>query len=102
MDMTAILVIKPTSIIYYTRFVAGIVMGVISTLLYSIDPDGWLELSLAITAYLLTYYVIRFGLRIDPNKLSRRNQILTLGIGTFFLTWILVWVLTFTLLNPIQ
>ncbi len=75
-------------------------MGIFSTLLYSVDRNGWLELSLAITAYLLTYYIIRFGLHVDPTKLNRRNQILTLGIGTFFLTWILVWVLTFTILRP--
>lgn len=74
-------------------------MGVISALMYNLYPSGWEELSLAITAYLLTYYVLRFGFRIDPNKLSRKSQILTLGIGTFFLTWILVWVLTFTILT---
>lgn len=72
-------------------------MGIISTLLSGFDPSGYTQLSLAITAYLFTYYALRFGFRIDPSKLSRKNQILTLGIGTFFLTWILVWVLTYTI-----
>lgn len=91
--------LKPTSVIYYTRLVTGIVMGVISTLLYGFDNSGYSELSLAITVYLITYYILRFGFKIDPKKLTRKNQILTLGIGTFFLMWILVWVLTYTILK---
>jgi len=90
-------VLKPTSLIYYSRLTAGIIMGVVSTLLSAgYDHSGYTQLSLAITAYLFTYYILRFGFKIDPTKLRTKNQILTLGIGTFFLIWILVWVLTYT------
>ena len=89
--------LKPTSVIYYTRLIGGILMGIVSTALSGYDPQGYTQLSLAITAYLLTYYVLRFGFKIDQTKLTRKNQILTLGIGTFFLMWILVWVLTYTI-----
>ncbi len=89
--------LKPTSVIYYSRLVAGILMGIVSTLLSGYDPAGYLQLSLAVTAYLFTYYILRFGFKIDPTKLRSKNQILTLGIGTFFLIWILVWVLTYTI-----
>ena len=71
-------------------------MGIISTVLSGYDSTGYTQLSLAVTAYLLTYYLLRFGFKIDQTKLTRKNQILTLGIGTFFLMWILVWVLTYT------
>jgi hypothetical protein len=88
--------IKPTSVIYYSRLTGGIIMGIVSTLLSGYDHSGYTQLSLAITAYLFTYYILRFGFKIDPTKLRSKNQILTLGIGTFFLVWILVWVLTYT------
>ncbi len=88
--------LKPTSVIYYSRLTAGILMGIVSTALSGYDPSGYLQLSLAITAYLFTYYVLRFGFKIDPAKLRSKNQILTLGIGTFFLVWILVWILSYT------
>lgn len=71
-------------------------MGIASTLLSGYDKQGYTQLSLAITAYLFTYYILRFGFKIDPTKLRSKNQILTLGVGTFFLIWILVWVLTYT------
>ncbi len=82
--------------IYYTRLATGILLGIVSTILTDYDPSGYLQLSLAITAYLFTYYILRYGFKIDPTKLRSKNQILTLGIGTFFLVWILVWVLTYT------
>lgn len=74
-------------------------MGILSTILFSYDSTGYTQLSLAIAVYLSTYYVLRFGFGIDPAKLTRKNQILTLGIGTFFLVWILVWVLTYTIFH---
>lgn len=88
--------LRPTSVIYYSRLIGGILMGIVSTALSGYDSSGYTQLSLAITAYLLTYYLLRFGFKIDQTKLTRKNQILTLGIGTFFLMWILVWVLTYT------
>jgi hypothetical protein len=51
--------------------------------------------SLALVVYIISYYFVksRFGLRVQkPQKL------LTTGIGIYFLSWIVFWVLFYTII----
>jgi len=50
--------------------------------------------SLAIIFYIITYYIIKNKFFI---KVEKPSKLFTQGIGAYFLTWIVSWVLFYTL-----
>ncbi len=52
-------------------------------------------LSIALITYILSYYILklRFVVKVDNPR-----QIVTTGIGIFFLSWIVLWALLYTIL----
>jgi len=50
--------------------------------------------------YAASYYLIRYGLNIDPKSLGR-GDLRTIGVGAFFFTWIMSWALFFTIVHSI-
>jgi hypothetical protein len=53
-------------------------------------------LSLATITYLISYYVIKFRFM---HKVEKPGKLLTAGIGIYFLTWIVFWILLYTLIG---
>jgi hypothetical protein len=51
--------------------------------------------SLAIVIYLLSYYYIKYKFR---SLLQKTRKLFTAGIGIYFLAWIVVWALLYTLI----
>ena len=96
----------PLQKIYWLRVALGIVAALICAGYGIIAPgaitttgfplDTFLNsLSIALVLYLISFYIIRskFTLKVEkPQKLA------TMGIGIYFITWLVVWVLLFTLI----
>jgi ABC-type transport system involved in multi-copper enzyme maturation permease subunit len=96
---------KPLIAIYWTRFGIGVVAGVISTfvsILSGIKPgvydvNSFLNgLTVALLVYLASYYIIK---SMFSSKVEKQSKIMSMGIGIYFFTWIVVWVFLFSIWN---
>lgn len=92
---------KPLVIIYWLRLVLGIVAAGLSTLLamlsdelsYTTFING---LTIALAIYLLSYYIIKPKF---IGKVEKQSKIMTTGIGIYFFTWLVFWVLIYSILK---
>ena len=92
---------KPLNVIYWSRVCFGVVAALICVLL--IDVEGVTNplisgMSIGILFYIITYYILkwRFMARVEnPTKLF------TMGIGAYFITWIVAWGLLNTLVHAL-
>ncbi len=92
---------KPLVTIYLLRLVLGVVAAGISTavtmlhdeLSYTIFMNG---ITIALAIYLVSYYVLKakFGTQVE-----KRSKIMTQGIGIYFFTWLVFWVLIYSILK---
>ncbi len=89
--------LKPLNMIYLSRVGFGVVASVMCTLVGLSNP-GFNNLlngiSVAILVYIVTYYVLK---ALFMTKVEKVTKIFTMGIGAYFLTWIVAWVLLITL-----
>jgi zinc transporter ZupT len=53
------------------------------------------SLTAALLIYLLSYYVFKAKFR---SEVEKQSKIMTTGIGIYFFTWLVSWILTFTFL----
>ena len=90
---------KPTTIIYWTRACLGIVAGLLSTLLSAASgqPSLFNGITAALLVYIVTHYVYK---SLFLAKVEKQSKIFTTGIGAYFLTWIVTWVIFYTLFRP--
>jgi hypothetical protein len=94
---------KPLSIIYWTKVLLGAVVGLFSGLLsvaagsLSIGFSLFNGISIALLIYIIVYYVYKHFFLAQVGKATK---LLSTGIGGYFLTWIVVFGLVFTLLSP--
>jgi len=89
---------KPTTIIYWTRALFGVVAALLSTLLSLMAPVNFLNgLSIALLIYIVTYYIYK---SLFITKMEKQSKIFTTGVGAYFLTWIVAWTIFYTLLSP--
>ncbi len=88
---------QPLAIIYWSRVLCGIVAALISILIGSLILDFNLlnSLSIALGVYIVTYYVYK---RYFLEKIEKPSTIFTTGVGAYFLSWLVMWVLIYTLL----
>jgi flagellar biosynthesis protein FliR len=93
--------------IYYLRIALGIVAaflcagygiatGLISNTVFSINTF-MNSISIALVVYLISYYLIkrRFSLELEKEK---QTKLVTMGVGIYFITWLVFWVLLYTLI----
>jgi hypothetical protein len=90
---------KPLTIIYWTRVLLGVVAALISTLLSTIlvDINLFNGVSIALLVYIITYYVYK---PLFLTKVEKPSKLFTTGIGAYFLTWIVMFIILFTLISP--
>jgi len=94
--------VKPLVLIYWTRVALAIVAAAISTVItLMLDPlrDRGIStflngLTIALLVYLITYYIFKAKFR---NQIEKKSKIMTMGIGIYFFTWILAWVLMYSI-----
>lgn len=89
---------KPPTIIYWSRFLLGVVAALICAFLSGPDPSFNIlnGISIALLVYIVTYYVYK---SIYQMKFEKRSKILTTGVGAYFLAWIVMWTLFYTVLH---
>jgi hypothetical protein len=91
---------NPLTIIYWTRFLLGFAAAVLSALLTDFLPEFNLlnGISIALLVYIVSYYVYKAAF---VGKIEKQSKIFTTGVGAYFLSWLVMWVLFYTLLNPV-
>jgi hypothetical protein len=96
---------KPLETVYWLRFGFGILaalvslgVGLATNTIVNVAPFPntafFNSASLAILVYIFSYYYVksRFAL-----KVQKPQKLVTAGIGIYFLSWIVFWVLFYTL-----
>ncbi len=97
---------KPLETVYWLRFALGFVAALVSigygavtntittkALPLSAFMNG---MSLALIVYLISYYFIKF--RFKNEVVEKPRKLVTMGIGAYFLAWMLFWVLLYTII----
>jgi len=90
---------EPLSLIYWSRAGLGIGAALLCTML-NILLNGlnlFSNISVALIVYIVAYYIYKWRFFAQVEKPSK---IATQGIGAYFMTWILVLGLFFTILQP--
>ena len=82
------------SLIYWGRVALGILAATISVAINI--QDIYSGISVAILVYLITNYIIKWRYNA---KVQNPSKILTTGIGAYFLTWVVMWILLYTLVH---
>jgi len=72
----------------------GLATGTISNTNFSFNifMNG---ISMALVTYLISYYVIKFKF---IHKVEKPQKLLTTGIGIYFISWLVLWVLLYTII----
>jgi ABC-type uncharacterized transport system permease subunit len=84
--------VEPLKILYWSRLGLGILAALTCTLL---RLDDFISgLSLGILFYILTHYILKRRFATETEKPSK---VFTIGIGVYFMSWIVSWGLFYTL-----
>ncbi len=96
---------RPLKVIYVARVCLALVAAAISTAIaIAFGQETVINtflngITIALLIYLITYYVFKARY---VNKVEKQSKIMTMGIGIYFFTWLVVWVLLYTLaLGPV-
>jgi membrane protease YdiL (CAAX protease family) len=99
---------RPLEKVYWLRLGLGIIAalicisyGIISNTITN-DPARWYDYtiffngsSMALIVYLLSYYFIKFKLK---TVVEKPQKLMTTGIGIYLLSWLVFWVLLYTII----
>jgi len=88
---------KPLTMIYWTRVLLGVAAALICALLSGpiIDFNIFNGISIALLFYIITYYVYK---PLFLTKVEKPSKIFSTGVGAYFLSWIVMWALLYTVL----
>jgi len=93
--------LKILNVIYICRVGIAVLAALVAALVVNLKVGDPLinGISISLAIYILTYYVLKYFFM---NKVTNQTKIFTMGIGGYFLTFLLCWVLfiTPTLANP--
>ena len=94
---------KPSSVVYWSRFFIAIATGIGSVIALNGVVTGELATvmyaTVAIVVYALTVAFYRYGLRYGVAELKTKNRVITLGIGTYIFAWLASVTVIYTLLG---
>jgi PKD repeat protein len=87
--------LKTLTVIYVIRIILGILAALITTIVIDLKIGDPLisGISIGILFYIITYYILKWRFL---NKVEKPSKIFTMGIGAYFLTFILCWTLFIT------
>ena len=98
---------RPLEKVYWLRVVSGVVAALISVGYTVYEQANGIVLSawypnlllngssFAIIVYMISYYVIKFKFK---NVVEKPAKLVTTGIGVYWLSWIVFWVLLYTII----
>ena len=89
---------RPLVLIYWARVILAIVAAAVSTAITLAFGDRGLNtflngITIALVVYLITYYLFKAKFR---TQVEKQSKLMTQGIGIYFFTWIVSWVLIYT------
>ncbi|MEJ5327982.1 MAG: hypothetical protein WHU54_07040 [Candidatus Bathyarchaeia archaeon] len=92
---------KPLAIIYWTRLTLGIVAALISAFVATMQNATALTtftngVTIALLVYLISYYLIKAKFY---NKVEKQTKLMTMGIGIYFISWIVFFILTYSIMS---
>ena len=92
---------KPLIVIYWARLGLGTVAALLSALLALAQGEFSITtffngLTVALLVYLVSYYIFK---AIFGTKVEKQSKIMTMGIGIYFFTWIVLMILFYTILK---
>ncbi|MCX8153358.1 MAG: hypothetical protein N3E52_02880 [Candidatus Bathyarchaeota archaeon] len=92
---------KPLSIIYWSRLSLGIVAAVISAGVATIQNAASLNafmngITIALLVYLISYYAFKAKFY---SKVEKQTKIMTMGIGIYFISWLVFFILTYSIMS---
>jgi len=92
---------SPVVQLYWIRVLLGIIAGAIAAIFASFMPlyDYTTlinSITVALLVYFITYYILRATLK---TKIEPQSKILSTGIGIYFFSWILFFVLFYTVIQ---
>jgi PKD repeat protein len=89
------------NLIYWYRVGLGIVAALISVAGWALTNTLFASIleaaTLAIAFYIITYYILKMKF---IAKVEKTSKLFTTGIGAYFLTWVISWVLILSLTAP--
>jgi hypothetical protein len=96
---------KPLTLIYWTRAILGLVIGILCGIyVYSMATVELTNfytlltgLSFAILFYIATYYIVKLKYFA---RVEKPSKLMTQGIGIYFFAWLVSWTLLTTLMMP--
>ena len=91
---------KPIVAIYLIRIGLGIISGMLggfaALFMSATELTTFLNgLTIALAIYLISYYLIKAQFY---NRVEKKSKIMTMGIGIFFISWIVFLTFTYTVL----
>jgi len=92
--------LKPLNIIYWSRVGFGVLAALICVLLIDVNEFASPLISgasIGILVYLISYYILKW---LFIAKVENPTKVFTMGIGVYFITWIVTWTLFYTLIVP--
>jgi flagellar biosynthesis protein FliR len=75
----------------------GIAIGVISKTTFTLNIF-FNSMSIALVVYIISYYIIK---RKFILKVEKPSKLVTTGIGIYFISWLVFWVLLYTIIAVI-
>jgi PKD repeat protein len=87
--------LKTLNVIYCLRVAFGILAALVAALVVDLKMGDPLinGITIALAVYIVSYYVVKWQF---ANKVEKPTKILTMGIGAYFLVFIMIWVLVIT------
>lgn len=90
---------RPLKAIYLMRIGLAVVAAALSTVLTIAFGERGINtflngITIALLVYLLTYYVFK---AVYKTRVEKQSKIMTQAIGMYFFTWLVLWLLLYTL-----
>jgi len=87
---------KPLELIYWAKFILAIAAAVVCGLLNLRDLSG---IATGLIFYLASCFLFQYLFTVRSHAVKSMRKIYTTGVGTYFLTWIVVWLMLYTFLS---
>lgn len=80
--------------VYYSRIIAGVIMGVIC----GFTLVGLIGFIIGIAVMFAMYPITIYVLKVKPEDVGGKKKLLTTGLIQYFLLWIVIWSIIYTLI----
>ncbi|MHA1754634.1 MAG: hypothetical protein ACTSYR_03865 [Candidatus Odinarchaeia archaeon] len=81
--------------VFWIKVFLGVIIGLISGILGLV---GWLGVGIGLGMMFATYPITVYVFKIDPENVGGKRKLLTNGLLQYFLIWLSIWILTYTIL----